>query len=174
MSYGVDGGGGAILPSVFLACASWIGAWWGTVTTAAPPRAAPSCPPCPGCTACPVCPACPPCAATATCTGGADWAAGGWSPKALLAAGLLGSLVGVASTFGCGWCRSRWRFGLASEGGLASGGGPGGQRALGLGAARQLAPRIADIPDRASTSTEAGSSTPSETGDSVWVPRRRK
>ena len=152
--------------SLLVAAASWVGAWTGASPFGASRGSPVSCPSCPACTACPACPACQ---ATAHCAGEGTGIAG-WSSFALAASLVLGAAAGSLAVYGCGWCRSRWRVGLASEGGLGAGPPPPPLRAS-LGPLERALPRLANLADRGSTAS--GSATPSEAGDSVWVPRRR-
>jgi len=152
--------------SLLVAAASWVGAWWGGAPYSASRSSPVSCPPCPACTACP---ACPPCQATAHCAGGGTGTAG-WSSTSLATVAILSFLVGTLGVYSCGWCRSRWRVGLATEGGVGTPAQATVERAL-PGPLERVLPRLANLPDRGSPAS--GSGTPSETGDAVWVPRRR-
>jgi hypothetical protein len=182
MSYGEAGGAPSVGSSLLVLCASWFGAWWGAIPSAAV-QAHPACPACPSCVCspCTACPACPLCSAAATCGSDLGAAPSSWQLGTLLAFGALSWLLGIASVLGCGWCRSRWSIGLASEGGLGGGAappplvtvGPGSPQALAGSFARTLAPRLAAIVDQ--PEVRSGSATPSsDAGDSVWTARRRK
>jgi hypothetical protein len=152
--------------SLLVAAASWVGAWCGGLPSSASRSSPVSCPPCPACTACP---AFPLRQATAHCAGSGTGTAG-WSGVSLATVAILGILVGSLGVYSCGWCRSRWRVGLASEGGVGTPAPPLAGRSL-QGPLEKALPRLANLPDR--SSPPSGSGTPSETGDSVWVPRRR-
>jgi hypothetical protein len=171
MSYGEGGAPTSIGNSLLVLCASWFGAWVGALPGAAQQASGLGCPACPAC-ACSACPACPLCSASATCGSGLGAAPLSWQLGALLAFGVLGWLLGIASVLGCGWCRSRWSIGLASEGGLGVGAGAPRPRALTASLTRTQAPRLAEIADQ--PDVRSGSATPSDAGDSVWVARRRK